>query len=278
MSSIAKIKRDDLLPEKGKDMKTLKQLQEQMQGYVLYNDSDVIMNIADARNINIVERLDVYRDAYYLRLIEILTEDYASLQKLMGEDAFEAMAHDYLDQYPSDSFTIRNVGRNLADYLKNHEGCDPFYAEYAAFEWALSEVLFIEDQEILTLEALSQVSPESWPKLKLQLHNSCCLLQFNYDIYSVYQALESDEEGPDLDFLEQEQGILIWRFDNEALFMPLELAELKLLQAIRNRIAFAECCEMMLEFFSEDEVVSWVANTLQKWIVKGIFSVDLIGF
>lgn len=53
-------------------MKTLKELQEGMQAFVLEKNTDVAEDIIKPENMDSVARLQVYRNAYYLRLIEIL--------------------------------------------------------------------------------------------------------------------------------------------------------------------------------------------------------------
>ena len=64
-----------------------------------------------------VERLAIYADAYYARLLECLAEEFPILRKTLGEETFEAFAFDYLQCYPSQSYTLGKLGENFARYL-----------------------------------------------------------------------------------------------------------------------------------------------------------------
>ena len=45
--------------------------------------------------------LDVYRDGYALRLIEVLTIDYPGVLAMAGPADFDRMARDYIAAHPS---------------------------------------------------------------------------------------------------------------------------------------------------------------------------------
>src|SRR5690348_9320961 len=53
-----------------------------------------------------VERLSIYANAYYARLLECLGEEFPVLKQTLGEETFDAFAFDYLQQYPSQSYTL----------------------------------------------------------------------------------------------------------------------------------------------------------------------------
>src|SRR3990167_9902610 len=130
----------------------LRNLQEALQAYVIENDLRVAGNIVTPVNMSVRDRLHVYRNAYYLRLTEVLENDFPVLCEIMGEEPFAALAQDYLDAYPSHHFSVQKVGRHLPKFLKNTTDCDPCYAELAAFEWAIQMALSAKDEPALTLE------------------------------------------------------------------------------------------------------------------------------
>ncbi|HYF98123.1 MAG TPA: DNA-binding domain-containing protein, partial [Coxiellaceae bacterium] len=47
------------------------------------------------------ERLQIYQDAYYLRLIGHLKSKYSALQKALGVEDFNKLVVNYLKKYPS---------------------------------------------------------------------------------------------------------------------------------------------------------------------------------
>lgn len=252
-------------------MKTLKELQEGMQAFVLEKNTDVAEDIIKPEDMDSVARLQVYRNAYYLRLIEILEGDYTVLYHLMGKEAFDAMACDYLDAFPSHHFSIQHVGKHLAKFLKNTDHIDSSYSELAEFEWAIHEALYAEDAEVLTLEDLSQLPPEEWADMKLSLHPSVKLLTCRFNTMERWQSNNHGEGDIPSEQLPELRCQLIWRHDCEAYFCVLTAEQSYLVHAIAKNESFGDLCETMLKYFDEEEVVQWVANTLQTWLSEGIF-------
>jgi len=253
-------------------MKTLKEIQEGMQAFVLERDQAITADVISKPNIAEIDRLSIYRNAYYLRLCEILREDYAVLHNIMGDNAFHAMVQDYLDAFPSHHFSVQQVGKNLAKFLKNTEHCDSSYSELAEFEWAIHEALYARDADVLTLDDLSQLPPEKWAEMKLSLHPSVQLLTCRFNTMERWQSNNQDEGDSPSEQLTEVRCQLIWRHEREAYFYALTAEQSYLIHAIAKGESFGDLCETMLKYFDEEEVVQWVANTLQVWLQEGVFS------
>src|SRR5580692_2477987 len=64
------------------------------------------------------ERLEIYNRQYWYRIKDSFFEDYTGLQVILGDERYERMALAYLEQFPSESFTLRNLGRHLVEFLE----------------------------------------------------------------------------------------------------------------------------------------------------------------
>lgn len=64
-----------------------------------------------------LDRLAVYANAYYARLIECLREVFPVVCRTMGEEIFDNFAVGYLQKYPSHSYTLNELGARFARYL-----------------------------------------------------------------------------------------------------------------------------------------------------------------
>jgi hypothetical protein len=101
-------------------------------------------------------RLGIYAHAYYARLIECLGEVFPMLKKFLGDEVFDGFAFDYLQEFPSRSYTLHLLGRHFPDYLEKSRptaereaGVAPLEAgpdwpelliDLARLEWAIYEV------------------------------------------------------------------------------------------------------------------------------------------
>jgi len=74
--------------------------------------------VTRSRALSGLERLAIYNRAYYARLLDCLRESFPVLFHALGEDAFGAFAIDYLQKYPSRSYTLNDLGSNFPRYLR----------------------------------------------------------------------------------------------------------------------------------------------------------------
>src|SRR3954463_968742 len=66
------------------------------------------------------ERLEIYNQQYWYRIVSALSEDFPGLSRVLGEKKFDPMILAYLAENPSTTFTLRNLGSNLVDWLRKN--------------------------------------------------------------------------------------------------------------------------------------------------------------
>lgn len=128
------------------------------------------------------ERLELYNRQYWYRVIGAFQEDFPALAAVIGPRRFDALTAAYLQAHPSRSFTLRNLGGKLVDWLREN----PEYAgrrhalalDTARLEWAYVEAFDAAELPVLTKEQVAGLNEES--KLRLQPHLQ--LLEFQYPV------------------------------------------------------------------------------------------------
>jgi len=77
------------------------------------------------------ERVDIYANAYFYRLLECLGEDFPATLAVLGEDNFAALVRGYLLEHRPTEPSIVYAGLYLADFLNGHPFAErwPFIAE-----------------------------------------------------------------------------------------------------------------------------------------------------
>src|SRR4029077_19404566 len=85
-----------------------------------------------------IERLDVYANMYFFRILDALRGDYPKVLAVVGDDAFHNLATDYLQAHPSRHPSLRFVGAALPAFLRGHAlaGPRPWLPGLAPLEWA----------------------------------------------------------------------------------------------------------------------------------------------
>lgn len=142
--------------------------------------------VTRSRALTAVERLAIYHNAYHARLLECLREEFPVLAQALGEETFDAFAVDYLQRYPSRSYTLGQLGVHFARYLAEtrptgeEEGAGEtwpdFLIDLATLEWTFNEVFDgpgVEDEPLLDGDRLRALPPGRWPEVRLV--PVCCL-------------------------------------------------------------------------------------------------------
>jgi hypothetical protein len=115
------------------------------------------------------ERLEIYARSYWSRLLDAFGEDFSGLRAVLGAEAFDRMRRQYLAECPSESFTLRNLGRRLPAWLCEHpEFGGALALEMAQFEWAEIESFDAASLPPLSAEQIAEFTEES--RLRLQPH------------------------------------------------------------------------------------------------------------
>lgn len=131
--------------------------------------------IAANSRLSAFERLEIYNRQYWFRILSALADDFPALQAIIGTRAFEALSIAYLTAHPSRSFTLRNLGSKLPEWL----AANPQTAgrrhrlalDVARIEWAFveafdnSEYTPLAPDQVATLDAGSLLSLQ--PHLRL---------------------------------------------------------------------------------------------------------------
>ena len=252
-------------------MNQLRNLQEKFQNYLLNDDKAIIADIKDAKPDLAAERLAVYADAYYLRLIEILEADYPSLAKCLTEDVFAQLARDYIAANPSANYTVHNFGENLAQFITSRTGYDPYLAELAEFEWALARVLVAKTAKHATAAELARVKADAWPELHFFLHPSLEVHRFHYNVPQIWQAMNADTKDQ---VIHQPEPLiwLIWRFQQTPYYATITTVEEILLDAMKAGNSFMEICEKLCQWMDAANTAQFVAEHLRLWLDDGLIT------
>jgi hypothetical protein len=131
-------------------------------------------------------------------VLSAFAEDFPGLRAVLGGRRFDPMAKAYLIDCPSQSFTLRNLGSRLVNWLQKH----PAWAgerqnlalDMARLEWADIEAFDGLREPSLKPEDLASVNPA---KLRLRLQPYVSLLALRYPVDEL--LLEVRKDSDDLD-------------------------------------------------------------------------------
>lgn len=214
--------------------------------------------VTRSRKLSASERLAVYGNAYYARLLDCLGEVFPVLLRTLGEDTFQGFAFSFLESYPSKSYTLNELGRRFPGFLRETRPEDEDALEWADFlidlaelEWAIYEVFDgpgLESEEGMVLPNFSAIPQDEW--LSLHFHVAPCLrlLEFSWPVNAHYTTVRASDEGLDLAFPARTTSWLALSRRNYIVRRyPLDEAQCGLLHQFSQGKSLGEALEFLLE-------------------------------
>lgn len=227
------------------------------------------------------ERLEIYNQQYWFRILSALAEDFPGLCAIIGERRFEKLAVAYLTQCPSESFTLRNLGARLPLWLGNHpeyvEKVERIAMDMVRLEWADIEAFDGAEFPALTEADLRGLGED--PVLRVQHHLQ--LLDLTYPVDDLLLSIrdgDGESEIASNAVTERKRGtrmrrsslprpeqvyLAVYRLDNSVYFKRLEAEAFALLRSLRDGKTLSESIEASVHWTSGD--LNTVTAELHGW-------------
>jgi putative DNA-binding protein len=254
----------------------LAELQRRFQRHLLTGDGAIASAVVDSERVPVATRLKVYADAYRLRLIEALGNNYPRLEQFLGKPAFAQLANEYIDRHPSGYRSVRWFGHRLPELLAKTRAQEPWLHDLAAFEWAIAGAFDSADSAVVTVDALGHVSADLWSGLRFELHPSVQRVIVSSNAPALFKALSAEETPADPIVLEKPQTWLVWREDFTSQYRSLTAGESAALDAVVSGATFGEICAILCDWHDEDQVPLVAAGMLKSWIADKLIATLIV--
>ncbi len=252
-------------------MSELAALQRAFQRHVHRPGDAMARRVAAGPRAGAARRLGVYADAYRLRLVEALGNDYPALKAVLGEARFDRVMREFIAAHPSRHPNLRWYGGDLARFLARPARWRrrPLLAELARFEWALGLAFDAADAPLATAEDAARVPPGDWPRLRLRLQPSVQLLSLRGNAPQVWRAATSG--GRVRAASARKPAVwLVWRKGHEPFYRALAPAEARALGAAARGCDFASIAGGLRRRLGAKAAAQTAAQFLRNWLAEGL--------
>lgn len=210
------------------------------------------------------EQLEVYREQFWIRHHGCLAEDFPTLRALIGEASFERLVERYLEAHPPRSFMLRDLGENMADFVRADSGERLLY-DVARVEWAFVSAFDAADAPPLDPSSLANATDDDWPRARITFHPSVIPLELEYPAEELRvrqrtgEALSRPERDP--------RGVVVYRKDLLLYAERVDLGALAVIAALARGVALEQACEqadgageLVGEWFARWAALGWIAR------------------
>jgi hypothetical protein len=256
---------------------TLSQIQNWMQSALMRQDTGVEPEnlVKESSRLTAARHLNIYRQSYIARLRECMKNQFSALDYALGEDLFQMFADQFLDAYPSASYTLNELGAKFPEYLEQtrpdaaqdeKEEWIDFIIELARFEYALSEIFDAHAEE-------PEAAIDSTPDEALKLRPVFRLFQHRHPVCKYYLDVVKKRE-PELPF-EEESFCAVTRSNYRLSLLELKSPQYYFLERLTKGDSIAKAKEHFINIYGFDS--NKIDNGWQNWrksfISAGFFCV-----
>lgn len=141
------------------------------------------------------DRLQIYNQQYWWRLLGNFAEDFRGLRAVLGQRKFDKLAVAYLDHCGSQSWTLRNLGGRLEEFLRDHPALTvpqtALALDMVRVEWARTVAFDEAENPPLPAHKVRDIPPEL---LRIGLQPYLILLELNHPIDRLLGKLKRQSE------------------------------------------------------------------------------------
>lgn len=240
------------------------------------------------------ERLEVYNQQYWYRLLDSLREDFPGLLAVLGDERFSVLSVAYLSKYPSRSFTLRNLGASLGNFAKENYHLfkkqeQKLVLDVISFEWSEIQAFDEKKRTDLDFDKYSSLIGSD-PRFELQPYVFILCLDYAVDEFllkkkkfadsrSNVTARTADHEQKKAHLSKpkkQKIYVVIHRQNNSIFYKRINIVEYKVLSSIKAGLSLTEACSTLkpkdLESaYGSSEAIGLLGESFSNWTRLGWF-------
>jgi hypothetical protein len=238
------------------------------------------------------ERLEIYNRQYWFRVLSCFAEDFPGLRAIVGMRTFEKLMRAYLADCPSRSFTLRNLGSRLEEWLQANPkwtASNPRLAlDMVRLEWAHIEAFDGGFEPVLTPTEIESAGLE----LRISLQPHVRLLELAYPVDDLLIEVHDYEGEANVSSNAARQSQLrtrvrhyskpepepvylaVHRADDSVYYKRLQIESYRMLKALSEQEPLSDAIEKAFEDSSmpDDERVPALQEWFANWAALGWFS------
>jgi hypothetical protein len=225
-----------------------------------------------SKNLSVHERLAVYADMYFIRLIESLSEDFPGVLQDLGDESFKSLATRFLVEHPSRNYRLNPLSAGFSEFLAQTLD-DPFLSQLAHLELSVTRVFDDKHDEPLSLEQVQAVPVEQWEQTHFTPIRAFRLHQFDYPVNGYLDAVKSEDESIERP-ARKTSYVLVWRHKFQVLRCDLSNEQYLILTGLDAGQSLGEALEQFIDEpdCNPQDLMANLGRWFQEWSSDGVFS------
>lgn len=238
-------------------------------------EHEAAIYIAPSPTMQPHQRIELYNQQYWWRLITTMHETFPLVTRLFGYHGFnQEISVPYLMKYPPKHWSLITLGKDLTKWVDEnyHANDKKLIYDAASLDWAFNDSFIAQQLKPLNLSNLpSSRDEENLLIITMRLQPHIYLFEWNYDLFSFRNAFL--DHDPDYwienDFPELPKGrpyffVLYRNSQNNIRWKEITAAEHTLLTIFEKGATIEQACTL-LENQKNSSIYDEATEHLQQW-------------
>jgi hypothetical protein len=231
--------------------------------------------IAGNDRLSPTAQLEIYREQFWLRHVDALAEDFATLHHLLGHDDFTTFVERYIETHPPTDFSLRDLGAKVSAFVASHPAYrdDTLLLDCARLEWAFVDAFDAADVAPLDPLAITSVPEDAWDAARLSFHPSMQPLALGHGAHEYRELIRKGEDPPRP--VPAPVRLVVYRGPETLQYIEIEPLAFDLLERLARGEALGKACETIAASAGDAgaaELEEKVGGWFQQWAAFGWIS------
>jgi hypothetical protein len=230
--------------------------------------------VTRSQRLTALDRLGIYAEMYYLRLVEVLTAEYPTTRTVLGADRFDQACRAFIARHPSTQRTLQSLSVDFPKFLKRYlrgRKNARLAVDVARVERAMEEVFDAPRVEPLGFVTLKKIPPGRWGDVRLTLTPALRLLALDCPADAHMTAIRSRRRvrAPGA----RPSFVIVYRHNLRAWRMTVTREQFQLLELLGRglpigRAVYKSCRKLRVR---ADRLPALLSGWFQNWSAEGLF-------
>ncbi len=231
---------------------------------------DILIQRTDALYLNHAERIHVYANGYYVRLMDVLSADFPLIKWILGDEAFNLLSREFIKVHPSSEYNINSIGKHFSTFLQRHpqHPAHPFLQQLSEYEWNLNQSQFLPHQNPMDFSSLKSIGVEQWADAKFEFQPNLILMESGYTFDQLHRAFRDKQPFTNELIAKKPSFFIFYQKENRSYSTSLEKMEYETLSLLMKDTSLGD----VLDAIGSDEMVQSVFSWFQKWNEKELIT------
>jgi hypothetical protein len=232
----------------------------------------LIAALRDDRPIPVRDRLTIYRNNTHLSLINVLTDSFPVVARLVGPDFFTQLADSFIGAHPPRQPALLEYGGEFPSFIARHKvhAQLPFLADVARLEVAWQTAYHASEASPMPPELLSSFGEDVIGDLRLLLHPAHRFVASTYPIDAIWRSNQPEAAIEAIDLQSGGVNLVVYRPVADVMMMSVDAPGFAFLMALAARQSFATAWEAALAIDENFQLVPALTQFLASHLFVGV--------